>query len=66
MRQINQVVVLKKDLTLSKEGLDDIHYEQGTLLKVEMVSIDHTVSQHENNQTLILNLEDQGKLLEYI
>lgn len=66
MRQINQVVVLKKDLTLSKEGLDDIHYEQGTLLKVEMVSNDLTVVQHEKNQTLILNLEDQGKLLEYI
>ena len=66
MRQINQVVVLKKDLTLSKEGLDDIHYEQGTLLNVEMDSNDHTVAQHEKNQTLILNLEDQGKLLEYI
>ena len=66
MRQINQVVVLKKDLTLSREGLDDIHYEQGTLLKVEMISNDLTVAQHEKNQTLILNLEDQGKLLEYI
>nr|WP_298891027.1 hypothetical protein [uncultured Acinetobacter sp.] len=44
MRQINQVVVLKKDLTLSREGLDDIHYEQGTLLKVEMVSNDLTVA----------------------
>ena len=66
MRQINQVVVLKKDLTLFKEGLDDIHYEEGTLLKVEMVSNDLTVAQHENNQTLILNLGHQGKLLEYI
>lgn len=66
MGQINQVVVLKKDLTLSKEGLDDIHYEEGTLLKVKMVSNDHIVAQYENNQTLILNFEDQGKLWEYI
>ncbi|MCJ8146817.1 hypothetical protein MKI79_07875 [Acinetobacter sp. A3.8] len=66
MKQPNQVIVLKDALTLSKEGYEDIHYEEGTLLKVVMISNDHVVVQDDNNQTFILKFDDQHKLWEYI
>lgn len=61
MQNQQELVVLNKDLVLSKEGFDDLVYEKGLLLKVEMRSNDHVVVVTEDGKrTFILKEEDRG------
>ncbi len=67
MYKESDVVILNKELILSKEGYEDIVYAEGTLLKVMMVSNDHIVVNDDNQEhTFILDHIDQDTLWSFL
>ena len=56
MNHINELIVLKDTLVLSKDGHDDIKYDEGTLLKVLLVLNDHIVVKSDNERTFVLDM----------
>ena len=59
MNHINELIVLKDTLVLSKDGHDDIKYDEGTLLKVLLVLNDHIVVKSDNERTFVLDMDDE-------
>ena len=66
MNHINELIVLKDTLVLSKDGHDDIKYDEGTLLKVLLVLNDHIVVKSDNERTLVLDMDDEHTLWTYM
>ncbi|MEC8886173.1 MAG: hypothetical protein VX875_03515 [Pseudomonadota bacterium] len=66
MNHINELIVLKDTLVLSKDGHDDIKYDEGTLLKVLLVLNDHIVVKSDNERTFVLDMDDEQTLWTYM
>ncbi len=66
MNHINELIVLKDTLVLSKDGHDDIKYDEGTLLKVLLVLNDHIVVKSDNERTFVLDMDDEQTLWAYM
>lgn len=66
MNHINELIVLKDTLVLSKDGHDDIKYDEGTLLKVLLVLNDHIVVKSDNERTFVLDMDDEQALWTYM
>lgn len=66
MNHINELIVLKDTLVLSKDGHDDIKYDEGTLLKVLLVLNDHIVVKRDNERTFVLDMDDEQTLWAYM
>lgn len=66
MNNINELIVLKDTLVLSKDGHDDIKYDEGTLLKVLLVLNDHIVVKSDNERTFVLDMDDEQTLWTYM
>ena len=66
MNHINELIVLKDTLVLSKDGHDDIKYGEGTLLKVLLVLNDHIVVKSDNERTFVLDMDDEQTLWAYM
>ena len=66
MNHINELIVLKDTLVLSKDGHDDIKYDEGTLLKVLLVLNDHIVVKSDNERTFVLDMDDEQRLWAYM
>ena len=66
MNHINELIVLKDTLVLSKNGHDDIKYDEGTLLKVLLVLNDHIVVKSDNERTFVLDMDDEQTLWTYM
>nr|WP_298891026.1 hypothetical protein [uncultured Acinetobacter sp.] len=66
MNHINDLIVLKDTLVLSKDGHDDIKYDEGTLLKVLLVLNDHIVVKSDNERTFVLDMDDEQTLWTYM
>ncbi|KAA8734951.1 hypothetical protein F4V57_04105 [Acinetobacter qingfengensis] len=62
----NQLVILKQQLILSKEGFADIVYEEGTLLKVKMISNDHIVVADDTERTFLLKNQDKEQIWAFL
>lgn len=59
---LDELVQLKTELILTKEGYDDLVYEAGTLFKVMLKSNDHVVVKDDEGHTFILRDEDKEKV----
>ncbi len=66
MHHVNELIVLKDTLVLSKDGHEDIQYDEGTLLKVLLVLNDHVVVKSGNDRTFVLDMDDQETLWVYM
>lgn len=66
MNHINELIVLKDTLVLSKDGHDDIKYDEGTLLKVLLVLNDQIVVKSDNERTFVLDMDDEQTLWAYM
>lgn len=66
MNHINELIVLKDTLVLSKDGHDDIKYDEGTLLKVLLVLNDHILVKSDNERTFVLDMDDEQTLWAYM
>ena len=66
MNHINELIVLKDTLVLSKDGHDDIKYDEWTLLKVLLVLNDHIVVKSDNERTFVLDMDDEQTLWTYM
>lgn len=66
MNHINELIVLKDTLVLSKDGHDDIKYDEVTLLKVLLVLNDHIVVKSDNERTFVLDMDDEQTLWAYM
>ncbi|MFC3902699.1 hypothetical protein SAMN05421749_103459 [Acinetobacter marinus] len=66
MQHACELIVLKDDLTMSKDGAQDIHYDQGTLLKVLLVINDRVVVKSDNAHTFLLKTDDEDVLWAYM
>lgn len=66
MNHINELIVLKNTIVLSKDGHDDIKYDEGTLLKVLLVLNDHILVKSDNERTFVLDMDDEQTLWAYM
>lgn len=66
MLKEQSLIILNQQLVLKKEGLEDLVYEKGTLLKVKMVFNDRIVVRDDHFRTFILNQADKDSVWSFL
>lgn len=66
MNHINELIVLKNTIVLSKDGHDDFKCDEGSLLKVLLVLNHHIVVKSGNERTFVLDMDDEKTLWAYM
>lgn len=66
MSDTKNLILLNEQLVLTKEGFEDLVYEEGTLLKVMMISNDHVVVKDDHERTFILDNQDKDRIWTFL
>ncbi len=60
------VIVLDQMLVLTKEGKNDLVYENNTLLKVKMISNQHIVVEDDQQTSFLLKQRDENVIWSFV
>ncbi|MCH7338815.1 hypothetical protein [Acinetobacter higginsii] len=66
MLDSKQLIVLDQILVLTKEGKNDLVYENDTLLKVKMISNQHIVVEDDYQTNFLLKRQDENVVWSFI
>ena len=66
MLDSRQLIVLDQILVLTKEGKNDLVYENDTLLKVKMISNQHIVVEDDYQTNFLLKRQDENVVWSFI
>lgn len=66
MLDSKKLIVLDQILVLTKEGKNDLVYENDTLLKVKMISNQHIVVEDDHQTNFLLKRQDENVVWSFI
>ncbi|ENW05651.1 MULTISPECIES: hypothetical protein [Acinetobacter] len=66
MLDSKKLIVLDQMLILTKEGKNDLVYENDTLLKVKMISNQHIVVEDDHKTSFLLKRQDENLVWSFI
>ncbi|NNP68715.1 hypothetical protein [Acinetobacter sp. Ac_5812] len=66
MLDSKELIVLDQILVLTKEGKNDLVYENDTLLKVKMISNQHIVVEDDQQTNFLLKRQDENVVWSFI
>jgi len=66
MLDSKELIVLDQILVLTKEGKNDLVYENDTLLKVKMISNQHIVVKDDHQTNFLLKRQDENVVWSFI
>ncbi|ENV08267.1 MULTISPECIES: hypothetical protein [Acinetobacter] len=66
MLDSKELIVLDQILVLTKEGKNDLVYENDTLLKVKMISNQHIVVEDDYQTNFLLKRQDENVVWSFI
>ncbi|MFW1951147.1 hypothetical protein [Acinetobacter beijerinckii] len=66
MLESKKLIVLDQMLILTKEGKNDLVYENDTLLKVKMISNQHIVVEDDHKTSFLLKRQDENLVWSFI
>ncbi|WP_436862329.1 hypothetical protein [Acinetobacter haemolyticus] len=66
MLESRNLIVLDQTLILTKEGKNDLVYENDTLLKVKMISNQHIVVEDDQKISFVLKQQDENVIWSFV
>jgi len=66
MLESRNLIVLHQTLILTKEGKNDLVYENDTLLKVKMISNQHIVVEDDQQISFVLKQQDENVIWSFV
>ena len=66
MLESKNLIVLDQMLVLTKEGTNDLVYENDTLLKVKMISNQHLVVEDDHQVSFLLKRQDENVVWSFV
>ncbi|EPF80345.1 hypothetical protein F957_02422 [Acinetobacter gyllenbergii CIP 110306 = MTCC 11365] len=66
MLESKKLIVLDQMLVLTKEGKNDLVYQNDTLLKVKMISNQHIVVEDDHQTSFLLKRQDENVIWSFI
>jgi|GEM_PF-1296628 len=66
MLESKKLIILDQMLILTKEGKNDLVYENDTLLKVKMISNQHIVVEDDHKTSFLLKRQDENLVWSFI
>ncbi|NIE96781.1 hypothetical protein NDN11_12920 [Acinetobacter sp. C26M] len=66
MLESKKLIVLDQMLILTKEGMNDLVYQNDTLLKVKMISNQHIVVEDDHQMSFLLKRQDENVIWSFI
>ncbi|APR70812.1 MULTISPECIES: hypothetical protein [Acinetobacter] len=66
MLESRNLIVLDQTLILTKEGKNDLVYENDTLLKVKMISNQHIVVEDDQQISFVLKQQDENVIWSFV
>lgn len=66
MKESRNLIVLDQTLILTKEGKNDLVFENDTLLKVKMISNHHIVVEDDQQISFVLKQQDENVIWSFV